>query len=533
MYPARTPMKQLISPSVLDRTAGIRSEFLAAQPFRYACMESFLDPAWAETLLRDFPVFDPKKALDEFGKVGKKAVRTDMREISDSYREFYDYISSQPFLDAMSAMTGIPDLRFDKQMYGGGTHENLEGQALDAHVDFNYDQERQLHRRINLLIYLNKEWDVSWGGAIQLHSDPRDWDHDEIKTFNCTFNRCVVFETNEHSWHGFQRIRLPEEKRGLTRKCISIYLYTKERPAEEIVPMHGTFYVQRPLPERYIAGLVLHQEHVEELKHLFAERDDWLGFYRRMEAEVGQENRALRVYADTLMVYNRSERMAGWLPYSRLLIRPVRKAVAVTLQAWNSLRHRPAAQVGAGALPGLPETLRTGKALDATDVQKLRQGLMDRDRLIQRYQALELELRRENDKLQAAIAASLRNIPLSLGKGLAQEPDSLQGAYAGGWASSQLRVKLRTTGPTAALTIGGWLPDAYPQGMQIEARIDGSAAGSYAPTPGVPFIWRIQPSNALDGAFALELRTTAPAPLPVPAGDQRDLAFVLQRIQAG
>jgi len=98
-------------------------------------------------------------------------VRTDLREISDTYREFYDYIRSSAFLEAMSAMTGIPDLRFDQQMYGGGTHENLEGQALDAHVDFNYDQQRKLHRRINLLVYLNKEWDVAWGGAIQLHSE--------------------------------------------------------------------------------------------------------------------------------------------------------------------------------------------------------------------------------------------------------------------------------------------------------------------------------------------------------------------------
>ncbi len=523
----------MISADVLARSAAIRASYQAAKPFRHVCLEGFLEAEVAESLLTEFPPFDAKHARSEMGKAGGKAVVTDLASIGPAYQAFYDYMRSHAFLGAMSDLLGIPDLLFDPAMYGGGTHENLDSQELDPHIDFNYDPVRRLHRRLNLLIYLNKEWEPAWGGGIELHSDPRDWERDEVKVFNCSFNRGVVFETNEHSWHGFQRIRLPEEKRGLTRKCISIYLYTKERPAEEIVPMHGTFYVQRPLPERYIAGLVLHQEHVEELKHLFAERDDWLGFYRRMEAEVGQENRALRVYADTLMVYNRSERMAGWLPYSRLLIRPVRKAVAVTLQAWNSLRHRPAAQVGAGALPGLPETLRTGKALDATDVQKLRQGLMDRDRLIQRYQALELELRRENDKLQAAIAASLRNIPLSLGKGLAQEPDSLQGAYAGGWASSQLRVKLRTTGPTAALTIGGWLPDAYPQGMQIEARIDGSAAGSYAPTPGVPFIWRIQPSNALDGAFALELRTTAPAPLPVPAGDQRDLAFVLQRIQAG
>ena len=195
-------MKHLITKSVLEQADQIRTGFVSAQPFRHACIEDFLEPQWAKTLLAEFPVFDPKRAVNEFGNIGRKAVRTDLREISDNYRTFHEYISSQLFLDAMSAMTGIPALRFDQKMYGGGTHENLEGQALDPHVDFNYDQDRKLHRRINLLIYLNEEWDVAWGGAIQLHSNPRDWANDQIKTFNCNFNRCVIFETNEHSWHG-------------------------------------------------------------------------------------------------------------------------------------------------------------------------------------------------------------------------------------------------------------------------------------------------------------------------------------------
>ena len=58
----------------------------------------------------------------------------------------------------------------------------------------------------------------------------------------------MLFETNEYSWHGFPRIALPEDKRHLSRKSISIYLYTKDRPEGEIAPSHGTFYVQRPLP---------------------------------------------------------------------------------------------------------------------------------------------------------------------------------------------------------------------------------------------------------------------------------------------
>ncbi|MGC1551068.1 MAG: 2OG-Fe(II) oxygenase, partial [Rhodanobacter sp.] len=130
----------------------------------------------------------------------------------------------------MSSMTGISDLLPDPRMYGGGTHENRHGQSMDTHVDFNYDQDHGYHRRLNLIVYLNKEWDESWGGAIELHSNPRDQEANKVVAFNCLFNRAIVFKTNEYSWHGFERVTLPESERNRSRKSLSIYLYTKARP---------------------------------------------------------------------------------------------------------------------------------------------------------------------------------------------------------------------------------------------------------------------------------------------------------------
>jgi hypothetical protein len=279
----------MIAPSILARSDELRAEYDAAKPFRHLCLDGFLEPAMAERLRAEFPAFDPARARNEMGEVGGKAVHTDLADIGPAYREFYDYMRSPVFLGAMSRMLGIPDLLFDPAMYGGGTHENLDGQELDSHIDFNYDPVRKWHRRLNLLIYLNEEWDLSWGGGIELHSDPRDWEHDEVKTFNCMFNRGVIFETNEHSWHGFPRIRLPEGKRGLSRKCISVYLYTKHRPKGEIAPPHGTFYVQRPLPAHIAPGRVLTAEDSTELKRLLRARDGWIRQYQRRELELGRE----------------------------------------------------------------------------------------------------------------------------------------------------------------------------------------------------------------------------------------------------
>ncbi|HEY4127425.1 MAG TPA: 2OG-Fe(II) oxygenase [Gammaproteobacteria bacterium] len=286
----------MISKDILARSGVIRDSYQKAQPFRHVCLDGFLEPAMAEQLYREFPPFDPVLARNEMGKVGGKAVNTDLRNIGPAYREFYDYMCSPRFLGAMSDLLGVPGLLFDPAMYGGGTHENLNGQELDPHIDFNYDPRRKLHRRMNLLIYLNKEWDLAWGGGIELHSNPRDWDHDEIKSFNCEFNRGVIFETNEHSWHGFPRIQLPPDKRDFSRKCISIYLYTKTRPQEETAPPHSTFYVQRPLPKRIVAGRTLTAEDVDEIRRLMIFRDGWIYQYQKQELQRGREMTSLAGY---------------------------------------------------------------------------------------------------------------------------------------------------------------------------------------------------------------------------------------------
>lgn len=291
----------MISREILAGSDGIREAYQAAKPFRHVCLEGFLESSVAERLLAEFPAFDADRARNEMGEVGGKAVNTDLPGIGPAYREFYGYMCSRAFLDAMSRMLGIPDLLFDPGMYGGGTHENLHGQELDPHIDFNYDPVRRLHRRLNLLIYLNKEWDPAWGGGIELHSDPRDWAHDEVKTFNCTFNRGVIFETNEHSWHGFPRIELPENKRQLSRKCISVYLYTRHRPKEEIAPPHGTLYVQRPLPAAIAPGHTLTQADVDGLKRLLLTRDGWIKQYQHRELELGRERASIGAYVGSLL----------------------------------------------------------------------------------------------------------------------------------------------------------------------------------------------------------------------------------------
>jgi hypothetical protein len=290
----------MISSAVRQQASRYRNEFRSAKPFPHLVIDNFFEADKADQLLADFPPFDPENAKNEFGQVGRKATIPDIRKISPFYAAVYDYIASQEFLDFVAEATGIPDLVHDEQMFGGGTHENLEGQELDPHVDFNFIEDRKLHRRLNLLLYLNKEWEVTWGGCLEIHSNPRKPKENQVQVISPMFNRAVIFETSEHSWHGFERIRLPEGKKHLSRKMLSIYLYTRERPAEEIAPPHATFYVQRPMPARLTPGYTLTREDVSQLEELLTRRDNWIEFYHRKELTDSKRIQDLTAYVQHL-----------------------------------------------------------------------------------------------------------------------------------------------------------------------------------------------------------------------------------------
>lgn len=285
-----------IPPATIDHADEFREAFLHAEPFRHVVIDGFFENNFVERLLDEFPTFDKRLAAAENGQIGGKAVNTQIARIGPAYEDLYGFLSSAPFLDFMSRLSGLPGLLLDPAMYGGGTHENLHGQELDPHVDFNFDQTEKLHRRLNLIVYLNKDWRTQWGGALEIHSNPRRPDENRICSFDPLFNRAVLFETNEYSWHGFPRIDLPEDKRHISRKSISIYLYTKERPAAEIAPKHATFYVQRPLPERFVPGYSLTAADVLESRALLVRRDDWIERYQRAELNYSREAEELRNY---------------------------------------------------------------------------------------------------------------------------------------------------------------------------------------------------------------------------------------------
>ncbi len=262
----------LLDPRLTTNATAFAKQFAHATPFRHVVIEDFFAASTAQALLDAFPPFERGNARNEAGELGNKSSVDRVRKLGPVYAQLDDVVQSHGFLDLIGQITGINQLLYDPWYFGGGTHENREGQDLDPHVDFNRHPIEPWHRRLNLIVYLNREWDTAWGGSLELHRDPRAED-DQVISIAPAFNRGVIFETTETSWHGFSRIALPDAKRGFSRRSIALYFYSTDRPAEELANAHSTIYVDRPLPARFRTGLTLTDADMAELKFLLSRRD--------------------------------------------------------------------------------------------------------------------------------------------------------------------------------------------------------------------------------------------------------------------
>ena len=275
-----------VRPGVVKNEANLRHEFEAAQPFRHVVIDQFLDQSLIRALREQFPGFHAGLSTNELGQRGGKAVRPDLASLGPAYARLDQLLKSAEFLAFTSAITGIPKLLYDPEYVGGGTHENRHGQDLDTHVDFNYHPHTRYHRRLNLILFLNPEWDAEWGGVLELQKDPTlPSAENGTRAVVPLENRCVIFETTESSWHGFQTIHLPPEKQHLSRRSIAVYYYTRERPRAQTAPSHGTIYVPSPMPEYVEAGHTLTADEAHHLAVQFARRDTQIHYLYERELE--------------------------------------------------------------------------------------------------------------------------------------------------------------------------------------------------------------------------------------------------------
>jgi len=229
----------VVNPSLFEeeKIAELRKQFDEAHPYRHLVIDNFLQSDVADQVNQEFPTVEALKthwkSLNE-----KKSESSDFADLHPVFQSVRDALANEEFYKWITQVTGIEEVFITDDQMGAGLHQGSNGSFLDIHIDFNIHHIKNVHRRLNLLIYLEKDWKDEFGGHLEL------WDAKmtkcEKKVFP-EFNRVVIFETSEISYHGYGKITLPENK---TRKSFFAYFYTNER--EGASAYHDTIFKARP-----------------------------------------------------------------------------------------------------------------------------------------------------------------------------------------------------------------------------------------------------------------------------------------------
>jgi Rps23 Pro-64 3,4-dihydroxylase Tpa1-like proline 4-hydroxylase len=235
----------------LDRDR-LRHEFRTSQPFPLLSIDEFLEPEFAREIAGSYPSFEEAERVGhefKFVNEQRKVQITDRTKFPSPVARLTEALASPAFLEDLSYITGIPNLLADPKLQGGGMHLTGPGGRLDVHVDFNFLESDSWYRRLNILIYLNEEWNAEWGGELEL------WDKNVQRrhhVFQPKLNRMVLFETSEISYHGVRPLTCPPD---VVRCSYAAYFYTKEQPPGYSGRSHSTLF--RARPDELFRGYVL------------------------------------------------------------------------------------------------------------------------------------------------------------------------------------------------------------------------------------------------------------------------------------
>lgn len=216
-------------------------DYANAQPFPHIVLDGLFDPGLLRAVDAEIPSpLEPNSlfSADVEHLQERKFAWRDVPALGPQSTRLIGFLSGKPFLEFLSTLTGVGGLTPDPYMWGAGFHQILAGGKLAVHADFNLHPVTQLYRRLNLLLYLNEDWDTAWGGDLELWNAGMDAC---VRKVAPLFNRMVVFSTTDISFHGHpEPMACPPDR---VRRSLALYYYTYERLTED---PHSTLWRDRP-----------------------------------------------------------------------------------------------------------------------------------------------------------------------------------------------------------------------------------------------------------------------------------------------
>jgi len=200
----------------------LRSAFKKAGPFNHMVIDGFFNEEVAERLAAETLKSAPSWHQYE-NAIEIKKTCNNWNEFPKQTYQVFSMLVSDPFVKLLRDVTGCHNLVADVGLHGGGWHRHGRGGKLNTHLDYSIHPKSGMQRKLNLIVYLTEDWEPAWGGGLGLwsHDGENNKPNEVEKVVDCLFNRAVLFDTTQNSWHGLpDPIDCPEEK---FRSSLAVY----------------------------------------------------------------------------------------------------------------------------------------------------------------------------------------------------------------------------------------------------------------------------------------------------------------------
>ena len=203
----------------LTQLTQLNEKFKTSEPFEHVIIPNFLSDEYAQEIYNEFPTDITSGKWYEYNNpIEYKFANDKVSVMPRCIKKLFTLLSSKEITEKISTLSNIPDLEYDPYLHGAGLHVHPRGGKLDMHLDYEKHPHLNKERRLNIILYMSKDWKEEWNGETQL------WDKEMTKCVTKSpveFNTAIIFKTNEISWHGLpEEITCPE---GVLRKSIAYY----------------------------------------------------------------------------------------------------------------------------------------------------------------------------------------------------------------------------------------------------------------------------------------------------------------------
>lgn len=225
----------------LEKLASIAAteaeNYKNAIPFAHGVYDDVFDPELLDKVIEEFKIGEKQWHSFE-SKYEKKLQMNRDINLQPVTRALIHNLNSEPFLEFLQKLTGIEGLIPDPYLAGGGLHKIPRGGKLGIHVDFNEHTTMHVYRRLNVLVYLNKNWEEEWGGHFEMWDEKRQG---AVKKILPLFNRMAIFSTTNTSFHGHpEPLNCPEDRERIS---LALYYYTAKDRGEQSKKSHSTLFL--------------------------------------------------------------------------------------------------------------------------------------------------------------------------------------------------------------------------------------------------------------------------------------------------